>query len=189
MSAQPVDALRGGHPGCDVGWDRLRLVPTAVLASMAGGLVTLALGATAPQAPLVTERMRAQVHLEVAAEGASAVRHQPLSGIPVKVYAAEAGRAHVAPLPFLEVALAHRGVRIALVGAGCALLGGLLRRARHLYPAVLTGGTALFAAGFALVVAGWSGPVQPAAIASIASTNSCPGATNAGPVGNPAAAS
>jgi membrane protein YqaA with SNARE-associated domain len=134
----------------------LRLVPTAVLASMAGGLVTLALGAVAPHAPLVTDRMRVQVHAEVAAEGAAAVRHQPLSGIPFKVYAAEAGRAHVAPLPFLGAAVTHRGMRIAFVGAGCALLGGALRRARHLYPAVLLGGTAGFAVGFALVVAGWT---------------------------------
>jgi 1-acyl-sn-glycerol-3-phosphate acyltransferase len=134
----------------------MKLIPAAVLASMAGGLCTLALGAGAPSAPLVTDRMRATVHIQTAAEGAEAVRHQPLSGIPFKVYAAEAGRAGVAPLPFLREATIHRGARIALVGAGCALAGAALRRARHLYPAVVVGGTALFAVGFSLVVATWS---------------------------------
>ena len=135
------------------GW---RLVPAAVLASMAGGICTLALGAGAPSAPLVTDRMRAEVHAQVATEGAAAVRHQPPSGIPFTVYAAEAGRAGGEPLPFLREATTHRGTRIALVGAGCALLGAAVRRARHLYAAVLVGGVALFAVGFALVVAYWS---------------------------------
>jgi 1-acyl-sn-glycerol-3-phosphate acyltransferase len=136
----------------------LRLVPTAVLASMAGGLCTLALGAAgaAPTAPLVTDRMRVAVAQQTAAEGASAVRHQPLSGIPFKVYAAEAGRAGAAPLPFLAAAITHRGLRIASVGAACALLGAGLRRWPGAYPAVLLSGYALFAAGLALVVLRWA---------------------------------
>jgi 1-acyl-sn-glycerol-3-phosphate acyltransferase len=136
----------------------LRLVPTAVLASMAGGLCTVALGVLgiAPEAPLVTDRMRAEVTVQVAAEGADAVRHQPLSGIPFKVYAAEAGRAGADPLTFLATAVEARGTRIAIVGAGCAALGLGLRRRRHLYPAVLLGGYALFTAGFTLVVLHWT---------------------------------
>lgn len=134
----------------------LRLVPTGVLASMAGGLLTLMLGAAAPSAPLVTDRMRAAVHVETMAEGAAAVRHQPLSGIPFKAYAAGAGRAGVPPVAFLAAATESRGLRIGLVGAGLALAGAALRRARHLYPAVLVAGTVLVAAGFALVVASWS---------------------------------
>ncbi|WP_211366208.1 lysophospholipid acyltransferase family protein [Pseudonocardia kunmingensis] len=135
----------------------LRLVPTAVLASMAGGLCTLALGAAgaAPAAPLVTERMRVAVAQQTAAEGASAVRHQPLSGIPFKVYAAEAGRAGAAPLPFLVAASTHRGVRIASVGTACALLGAGLHRWPRAYPAVLLAGYTLFAAGLTLVVRWW----------------------------------
>jgi 1-acyl-sn-glycerol-3-phosphate acyltransferase len=136
----------------------LRLVPTAVLASMAGGLCTLALGmaGAAPAAPLVTERMRAAVAEQTAAEGAQAVRHQPLSGIPFKVYAAEAGRAGVEPLPFLGAAVGHRGVRIASVGAACTLLGVGLRRWPQRYVQVVATGSALFAVGLTLVVAAWA---------------------------------
>jgi 1-acyl-sn-glycerol-3-phosphate acyltransferase len=136
----------------------VRLVPAAVLASMAGGLCTLALGVagTVPAAPLVTERMRATVTEQTAAEGAYAVRHQPLSGIPFKVYAAEAGRAGVEPLPFLAAAIGHRGMRIASVGTACALLGIALRRWPHRYVHVVGTGTALFAVGLTLVVAAWA---------------------------------
>jgi 1-acyl-sn-glycerol-3-phosphate acyltransferase len=136
----------------------LRLAPTAVLASMAGGLCTLALGmaGAAPAAPLVTERMRAAVAEQTAAEGAHAVRHQPLSGIPFKVYAAEAGRAGMEPLPFLGAATGHRGVRIASVGAACTLLGVGLRRWPHRYVQVVAAGSALFAVGLTLVVAAWA---------------------------------
>jgi 1-acyl-sn-glycerol-3-phosphate acyltransferase len=135
-----------------------RLVPTAVLASMVGGLCMLTLGVlgSAPPAPLITERMRAEVAVQVAAEGAAAVRHQPLSGIPFKVYAAEAGRAGVDPLIFLTTAVEARGTRIALVGAASAAVGLALQRRRHLYPAVVVTGYALFAAGFSLVVLGWT---------------------------------
>jgi 1-acyl-sn-glycerol-3-phosphate acyltransferase len=136
----------------------LWLVPTAVLASMAGGLCALTLGVlgVAPQPPLVTDRMRAEVTVQVAAEGAEAVRHQPLSGIPFKVYAAEAGRVGADPMDFLAAAVQARGTRIAVVGAGCAALGLGLRRRRHLYPAVLLGGYALFAAGLTVVVLHWT---------------------------------
>lgn len=136
----------------------LRLVPASVLAGMAGGLLTLGLGAhgLAPDAPLVTDRMREQVRVETAAEGAPAVRHQPLAGIPFKVYAAEAGRTGVAPEAFLASAVTHRGLRIAAVGTLCTLAGVALRRRPRLYPAVLGVGTGAFAVGLAVVVAAWS---------------------------------
>lgn len=136
----------------------VRLVPAAVLASMLGGLCTLALGAAgaAPPAPLVTDRMRAAVAEQTAAEGALAVRHQPLSGIPFKVYAAEAGRAGADPLPFLGAAVTHRGLRIAAVGTACTLLGVALRRRPERYARVVATGCGLFAAGLALVVAAWA---------------------------------
>jgi len=135
----------------------VRLIPTAVLASMAGGLCALALGTVgaAPAAPLVTERMRVAAAEQTAAEGAFAVRHQPLSGIPFKVYAAEAGRAGVDPLAFLGAAIGHRGVRIASVGAACTLLGGALRRWPQRYLLVVGTGSGLFAIGLTLVVAVW----------------------------------
>lgn len=136
----------------------LKLVPTAVLASMLGGLAMLTLGAhgIAPAAPLITEPMRVEVRQQTTAEGPAAVRHQPLSGIPFKVYAAEAGRAGVEPLPFLGSALLARGLRIALIGVGCVVLGFVLQRVHHLYPLVVLGGTAGFGVGLALVVLAWT---------------------------------
>ena len=136
----------------------LRLVPAAVLASMAGGLLTLGLAAhgAAPDAPLVTDRMREQVRVQTAAEGAAAVRHQPLAGIPFKVYAAQAGRSGVSPGPFLASALTHRGLRIAGVGTLCTLAGVALRRRPQRYPAVLALGLGAFAAGLSAVVVAWS---------------------------------
>jgi membrane protein YqaA with SNARE-associated domain len=136
----------------------VRLIPAAVLASMVGGLCTFALGTVgaAPPAPLVTERMRVAVAQQTAAEGACAVRHQPLSGIPFKVYAAAAGRAGVEPLRFLGAAVGHRGVRIASVGAACAVLGVALRRWPRGYAPVVATGGALFALGLTLVVAAWT---------------------------------
>lgn len=136
----------------------LRLVAAAVIGSAVGGLLALGLaraGWTVPQ-PLVTDAMRVEVRHEVAAHGAAAVAHQPMSGIPLKVYAAEGGRARVSPLDFTIGSLSGRGRRIAVVGALLALAGAALGRLRHLYPAVVAVGLTAFAIGLAHVVRTWS---------------------------------
>lgn len=107
-------------------------------------------------APLTTDRMRAEVRQELAAESASAVRHQPWNGIPFKVYAAEAGRADVPAADWFVESAQARGGRTLTVGAAFAVLGLLLRRFRRHYGAYVALLGAGFAAGLSLVVAGWS---------------------------------
>ncbi|KIZ13959.1 glycerol acyltransferase [Streptomyces natalensis ATCC 27448] len=136
----------------------LRLTLTALAGSLAGGLLALQLAATGTHlpAPLTTDRMRAEVTRQLAHEGASAVSHQPWDGIPYKVYAAEAGRAHVpAPDWFLASAEA-RGSRTLTVGLAFAALGAVGRPWRRWYAgylALLGGG---FAVGLGVIVASWS---------------------------------
>jgi 1-acyl-sn-glycerol-3-phosphate acyltransferase len=135
-----------------------RLIPVAVVANLAGGLVAFALAGNgiAPPTPLTTVEMRELAGRQVAAEGAVALRHQPLSGIPFKAYAVEAGRAGVDPFAFAAEALRARGIRIAVIGLLLAGAGGLLGCRRQLYPVVLAGSLLCFFAGLARVVAGWS---------------------------------
>jgi 1-acyl-sn-glycerol-3-phosphate acyltransferase len=136
----------------------LRLVAAAVVASAVGGLLALSLaraGWVFPQ-PLVTAPMRTEVQREVSVEGARAVAHQPMSGIPLKVYAAEAGRTNVSPVAFTTASISGRGRRIVVVGALLALAGAALSRWRHYYPIVVATALTIFAIGLANVVAGWS---------------------------------
>lgn len=135
-----------------------RLIPVAVVANLAGGLVAFGLAGhgVVPPAPLTTVEMREVAGRQVAAEGAVALRHQPLAGIPFKVYAVEAGRAGVDPFAFAVEALRARGLRIAVIGLLLAGVGKLLGCRRQLYPAMLAGSLVCFFAGLARVVAGWS---------------------------------
>ncbi|MFB6951837.1 lysophospholipid acyltransferase family protein [Streptomyces niveus] len=136
----------------------LRLSFAAFAGSLAGGLLALQLANTGLQlpAPLTTDRMRAEVRQELAAESASAVRHQPWNGIPFKVYAAEAGRADVPAADWFVESARARGGRTLTVGAAFAVLGLLLCRFRRHYGAYVALLGAGFAAGLSLVVTGWS---------------------------------
>lgn len=134
------------------------LALTALAASTLSGVVALLLagaGWSAPE-PLVTPRMSVQVDREIAASGAAAVRHQPTSGIPLKAYAAAAGRAHVAPVPFALNSLQGRGVRMVVISGLLALVGAAGRRLRRFYPFLVGTGLLVFAVGLGLVVRSWS---------------------------------
>jgi hypothetical protein len=87
-------------------------------------------------------------------EGVRGVRHQPWSGIPVKVYAAEAGRQRDAAAAFAAAAAEARAVRLVEV----ALLVGAVARLLppRLYAAVACVAVTVFAAGLARVVEHWS---------------------------------
>lgn len=79
-----------------------------------------------PPAPLTTAGMRAAAAAHLA-EGARGIRHQAFNGIPVKVYAVQAGLAGV-PLPGLAaVAAAERTARIVGVGLVSSVVAGVLR--------------------------------------------------------------
>ena len=136
----------------------LRLVPVAVAASVLGCVAAYAVagaGVMSP-APMTTPRMHTVVAAQTAAYGADAVRRQPLSGIPVKVYAAAAGEARVPVAPYAMNVLAGRGLRIALIGATAAAAGAVLSLRRRFYPAVVLPSLGAFGAGLAHVVATWS---------------------------------
>ena len=134
------------------------LIPVAVLANVAGGLAALLLtsgGISTPQ-PLITDDMRQTVAAQVSQEGVSALEHQPLAGIPFKVYAAEAGRADLSPIAFASEAVLVRGSRIAVLGLLFAVLGLALRRRPQAYLFVVVPALLAFLIGLGLVVAGWS---------------------------------
>ncbi len=105
-----------------------RMVPAAVAlsaGSVVGVVTTAALSrrGRTPPAPLTTAGMRhaAAEHLR---DGAWGVRHQAFNGIPVKVYAAQAGRLGL-PLPRLAAAVAVE--RTARIVAGGVLGSGVAR--------------------------------------------------------------
>ncbi len=134
------------------------LAATAVVASTAAAVLALLLagaGWSFPQ-PLVTHRMQVEARREVATEGATGVRHQPMSGIPLKVYATAAGRAHSDPATFARATVEGRGLRMVVVSAALALVGALGRRWRRYYPLVVANGLLLFAVGLAATVQTWS---------------------------------
>ncbi|MFJ8311137.1 MULTISPECIES: lysophospholipid acyltransferase family protein [unclassified Streptomyces] len=136
----------------------LALSLTALAGSLAGSMLALqlALSGVHLPAPLTTDRMRAEVRHELAAEGASAVRHQPWDGIPFKVYAAEAGRARIPAGDWLAEAAAARGARTVTVALAFATLALLARRWRRLYGwyLVMLGGA--FTTGLAVIVRAWA---------------------------------
>lgn len=137
----------------------VRLTATAVGGSLAGGALayTLAAGGMTAPAPLTTARMHAVVNAQTAAEGATAVRRQPLAGVPYKLYAGEAGRRDVGLAPFLGHSLAGRSIRIAAVGLALTGLSALLRRPlRRLYPLAVAFVLPGFALGLVRVVQSWS---------------------------------
>jgi 1-acyl-sn-glycerol-3-phosphate acyltransferase len=135
-----------------------KLALTAAIGSIAGGVImyTLAAHGFTPPAPLTTPRMHATVTGQFATEGAAAVAHQPLSGIPYKVYGAAAGHAHVGLRPFLAASIPARGARIVASGLLLGAAGALAHRLRRLYALYLVGFATLFTAALAGVVTSWS---------------------------------
>ncbi|HET7660559.1 MAG TPA: lysophospholipid acyltransferase family protein [Oryzihumus sp.] len=138
-------------------WWRLALALAAgSVLGVLGSALAAGHGLVLP-APLTTPRMHATAAAQLRGGGAGAWWAQLRNGVPVKVYAAAAGRAHV-PLPALALAVAAaRTARIAAVAAVLAALGWAGRRplrvAYGLYvPALLVG----FAVLLSRVVAAWS---------------------------------
>jgi 1-acyl-sn-glycerol-3-phosphate acyltransferase len=134
------------------------LTAATVVGSALGGLIGFAVarGGVALPAPLTTARMHSVVTAQIAGEGSAAVQHQPLSGIPFKVYVRAAGDdAHTSPLAFTVAASGARAPRMFAAAAIFALLGAVGRRARRwygIYLVLLTGG---FCIGIAKIVLAW----------------------------------
>jgi membrane protein YqaA with SNARE-associated domain len=141
-------------------WWRLALAATA--GSLMGGLLSYGLGRRVPpepllaRLPLVRPPMVAQARRWLATEGALGLRHQPLSGLPYKVFALLAGSIGIPPGPFLAASLAARGARFLVVSGLAAALG--LRFAplvrRHRGP-LLVAWSAAFLLGLRRMVTAW----------------------------------
>ena len=102
----------------------------AVAGTTAGGMTAAAArraGVNAPQ-PMVTSRMRAAAEAWTRDEGAAAVRRQPTSWVPYKVFAAEAGVQRVPAVGFAARTAVARSRRLAVAAAGAAAAGAMLRR-------------------------------------------------------------
>ncbi|WP_051060490.1 hypothetical protein [Nocardiopsis baichengensis] len=134
-----------------------RLAASAAAGSVAGGAVAYSLaraGVDVP-APLTTDRMRTAVAEQMAAEGPHGVRHQPLAGIPYKLYAARAGRDGLGAAEFAKASARARGTRILTAGLALAAFGAAARGRRRHYPAYLAAVGAGFTGALALIVRGW----------------------------------
>lgn len=107
-------------------------------------------------APLTTPRMAATAFAQFA-EGPSAIMHQALSGIPVKVYARAAGQHGVELLRLAGWTLVERGLRISTVGLVLWLLSSLFHRwLRRFYGVYLILTGIVFTAALSAVIAAWS---------------------------------
>lgn len=111
--------------------------------------------------PLVTDRMAASAAQWVTAEGASALAHQPLSGVPVKAFNAT-GAPGVPIAAWVGWVALARGGRMAVsvaVAAGAARMRDRWVPARHrarVHVAVVATATVGLFTGLAAVVASWS---------------------------------
>jgi hypothetical protein len=107
-------------------------------------------------APLTTPRMAATAFGQLAA-GPSAMMHQALSGIPVKVYARAAGEHHIELWNLARWTLLERGLRILGVGLVVWLLSALFHPLlRQLFGVYLVIATLVFIAALSAVIATWS---------------------------------
>lgn len=141
----------------------LSLAAAAVAGSVAGGatgLLAAARGLTWPL-PLTTPRMTEAVEgwLEV---GASGLAHQPLSGVPYKVFVAGAPEAGISVWAFIAGTVQYRAPRLIAVAAVTALVGAIGWRfvpsAWHsrVHVRIIAAGTLGLLAGLAAVVGRWS---------------------------------
>ena len=107
-------------------------------------------------APLTTPRMAATAFNQLAS-GPSAIMHQALSGIPVKVYARAAGEHSIDLWHLAGWTLLERGLRISMVGLVVWLLSSLFHPLlRRLYGLYLILAGVIFIAGLSAVIAAWS---------------------------------
>ncbi len=138
-----------------------RVMPwaAAVIAGSVLGVLTnawLTSRGTLVPAPLTTPRMAATAFGQLAA-GPSAMMHQALSGIPVKVYARAAGEHHIELWNLARWTLLERGLRISGVGLVVWLLSKVLHPLlRRLFGGYLIIATVVFIAALSAVIAAWS---------------------------------
>ncbi|MDQ4059181.1 MAG: hypothetical protein M3124_08675 [Actinomycetota bacterium] len=141
------------------------LVATTVAGSISGGGVAYLLSLTASGAVLlehawlVTDPMRESTAGWLQSEGVRGLAHQPLSGVPYKVFSLQAG-AHTDLAPFLFVSALVRGARMIVVALFTGLVGGVIGRFEQAIeaamPALITLYVLAFTIGMLVVLIGWT---------------------------------
>jgi 1-acyl-sn-glycerol-3-phosphate acyltransferase len=122
-------------------WWKLGLL--AAVGSAVGGAIGYAVGRVAPLGrllgllPLVRPAMVTAADTLLAGKGPSALRHQPLSGLPFKVFALLAGARRVPLGSFLCWTIAARGARFLIVSGLTALLARRFQVLVRRYPGEL----------------------------------------------------
>jgi membrane protein YqaA with SNARE-associated domain len=141
----------------------VRFVLAAIAGVVVGGIAAMSIGGSGvgPEAigslPLVTERMVSEASSALGEDGATGVLQQPLSGIPYKAFAYEAGLRGVNACSFILLSALARGLRFVAVACIGALLAALAGRAiERAFPVLLTAYLSGFAVGLARVVQTWS---------------------------------
>lgn len=136
----------------------LRLAAAGAMGSALGGVLGLVLarhGVVLPE-PLTTTAMRSYAHDHLSRRGVSGLWSQPASGVPYKVYAAQAAALPITAWSWFGQSLLVRAVRMFAV-AGIALAAGrLTTRWARFYTAAVAAGVATFVVGLCLVASAWS---------------------------------
>jgi undecaprenyl-diphosphatase len=138
------------------------LAGAAVLGSATGTALSYAIGRAGhaenllDRLPLVRPAMVRAARAWLGDEGGLGLRHQPLSGLPVKVFALVAASSGVSLPAFLVCAAAARGSRFVVVCVGAAFVGKVLRSPIERWPNVFLAGWCVgFAVGLRRTVKIW----------------------------------
>lgn len=141
------------------------LVGSTLAGSVCGGILAYVLSLTVAgpwmleRAWLVTDPMRDAAASWLEQSGALGLLHQPLSGVPYKVFGLQAG-SHMDPFSFVVVSTLVRGGRMAVVALIAAAFGwtlGCFERALEIMLPTLTALYVLvFALGLFVVLFVWS---------------------------------
>jgi 1-acyl-sn-glycerol-3-phosphate acyltransferase len=131
------------------------LVASTLAGSVCGGVLAYALSLTfagpflLERAWLVTDPMRDATASWLESSGALGLLHQPLSGVPYKVFGLQAGP-HMDPFSFVVVSAVVRGGRMAVAALVAAAVGWALGRFERALEVVLPTLTVLYVLVFTM---------------------------------------
>jgi membrane protein YqaA with SNARE-associated domain len=141
------------------------LVAATLSGSVVGGAIAYLLSLTAvgsvllEHAWLVTDPMRESAGAWLQTEGAQGLVHQPLSGIPYKVFGLQAG-AYSGIVAFVFMSAFVRGARMIVVALIASLVGSILGRFERALeaamPALMILYVLAFIIGLLIVLIGWT---------------------------------